>query len=83
MVGGASGAPTFLTLALDGVEWSASLSGCFNSGETVRLTHWTGGWVVSYGEEKSLALPAVKLGIFSLSAVATELSDFYIKTHMS
>jgi hypothetical protein len=35
----------FLTLALDGVEWSASRSGRFTPGERARNTHWIGSWV--------------------------------------
>jgi hypothetical protein len=35
----------FLTSALVGGEWSASLSGRFNHGKGILGTHWTGGWV--------------------------------------
>jgi hypothetical protein len=35
-------APPFLTLALDGCEWSASRPG---SGERTHGTHYVGGWV--------------------------------------
>jgi hypothetical protein len=38
-------APTFLTLALDGGEWSASRPGHFTAGERAPDTHWIGGWV--------------------------------------
>jgi hypothetical protein len=34
-----------LTSALDGDEWSASLSGSFTPRETSPGTHWIGGWV--------------------------------------
>jgi hypothetical protein len=33
----------FLTLAVDGSEWSVSCPG--NPGETATGTHWKGGWV--------------------------------------
>jgi hypothetical protein len=36
---------TFLTLTLDGGEWSASRPGGFTSTERVPCTHWIGGWV--------------------------------------
>jgi hypothetical protein len=35
----------FLTLVLDGSEWSASLSECFTPRERAPGTHWMGGWV--------------------------------------
>jgi hypothetical protein len=35
----------FLTLALDGVEWSASRFGRYTFGERARNTHWIGSWV--------------------------------------
>jgi hypothetical protein len=35
----------FLTLALDGGEWSASRPGRFTAGETEPVNHWIGGWV--------------------------------------
>jgi hypothetical protein len=38
-------APPFLTLALDGGEWSASHPGRFTSGERTPGTRWTGGCV--------------------------------------
>jgi hypothetical protein len=34
-----------LTSGLEGVEWSASPSARFTSGEKARSTHWLGGWV--------------------------------------
>jgi len=34
----------FLTLALDGDEWSASLSGRSTPSEKAAVTHWLGGW---------------------------------------
>jgi len=34
-----------LTLALDGGEWSASLSGRFTPWERAPATNWRGGWV--------------------------------------
>jgi hypothetical protein len=44
--GGSGGiAPTFLTSALDGGEWSASNSYRFASGERALSTHSIGGWV--------------------------------------
>jgi hypothetical protein len=35
----------FLTSALDGGDWSASLSGRFTSRERATGSHWIGGWV--------------------------------------
>jgi hypothetical protein len=35
----------FLTLALDGGEWSASRPCRFSAGERAPGTHWIGGWV--------------------------------------
>jgi hypothetical protein len=51
----------FLTLALDGGEWSASCLRCFTSGEQAVCMHWIGGWVgpradLDPGEEKHLLL---------------------------
>jgi hypothetical protein len=37
--------PVFLTSALVGGEWSASLLCRFTPGERVSDTHWIGGWV--------------------------------------
>jgi hypothetical protein len=42
-LGSGSIAPPFLTLALDGSEWSASRSGCFTHGEIA--TQYQGGWL--------------------------------------
>jgi hypothetical protein len=39
-------APPFLTLALDGGEWSASHPCRFTPAETAPLTHWIGGWTL-------------------------------------
>jgi hypothetical protein len=37
--------PSFLTSALDGGQWSASLSCCFNPGRRAPGTHWyLAGW---------------------------------------
>jgi len=36
---------TFLSLALDRGEWSASRPGSFNPRERAPGTHWIGGWV--------------------------------------
>jgi hypothetical protein len=38
-------APSFLTSALDGGEWSASCPGRFTREERDPGTHWIGGWV--------------------------------------
>jgi hypothetical protein len=38
-------APPFLTLVLDGGEWSASRPGRFTPEESAPGTHWIGGWV--------------------------------------
>jgi hypothetical protein len=35
----------FLTLSLDGSEWSASWPGHFTPRERAPATHWIGGWV--------------------------------------
>jgi len=35
----------FLTLALDGGEWSASLPGSLTPGERTPGAHWIGSWV--------------------------------------
>jgi hypothetical protein len=35
----------FLTSALDGDEWSASLPGCLIPRERAPSSHWIGGWV--------------------------------------
>jgi len=38
---------SFLTLILDGNEWSASHSGCFIPGQTALIaTEWDAGWVL-------------------------------------
>jgi hypothetical protein len=37
----------FLTSAVDGGEWSASLPGRFTPGERAAGTHWIAGWVGS------------------------------------
>jgi hypothetical protein len=38
-------APPFLTLALNGSDWSASHHGRFTPGERAPSTPWTGSWV--------------------------------------
>jgi hypothetical protein len=43
--GSESIAPSFLTSALDGGEWSASRPGRLTPGEIAVGTHWMGGWV--------------------------------------
>jgi len=35
----------FLTSALDGGDWSASLPGRFTCGRSALVTRWIGGWV--------------------------------------
>jgi hypothetical protein len=35
----------YLTVALDGDEWSVSSVGHFTPGDTALGIHWTGGWV--------------------------------------
>jgi hypothetical protein len=66
----------FLTLALDGGEWSASRPGRFTPRERAPGTHWIGGWVGPQshsghsGEEKnSQPLPQIEIleNIFSVS----------------
>jgi hypothetical protein len=44
-MGSESIAPTFLTTAVDGGEWSASRPGRFPPRLTALDTHWIGGWV--------------------------------------
>jgi hypothetical protein len=44
-MGGGGKAPSFLTSALDGSEWSASCPGRFTPGERAPGTHRVGGWV--------------------------------------
>jgi hypothetical protein len=68
-------APTSLTSALDGGEWSASRPCHFIPWEGVPDTHWIGGWVdpqsrsARCGEEKNPALPGIET-----VAIPTELS---------
>jgi hypothetical protein len=57
----------FLTSALAGGEWSASLPGRFTPGERAPGTHWIGGWVdprsgLDDEKRKFLALPGLELG---------------------
>jgi hypothetical protein len=40
-------APSFLSSALNGGEWSGSRPGCFIPEETAPDTHWSGGWLGS------------------------------------
>jgi hypothetical protein len=54
---------SFLTLALDGGEWSASRPGRFTPGEKAPGTRWIGGWV---GPRASLDAVAKKKKIPSL-----------------
>jgi hypothetical protein len=57
----------FLTVALDGGEWSVSRPSHFAPGERAPVTHWIGGWVdprasVDDVEERTfLTLPALEL----------------------
>lgn len=57
----------FLTLALDGREWSVSCPGCFTSGARAPGTHRIGGWVdpepiwTLWIRDSSLALLGIKL----------------------
>jgi hypothetical protein len=61
----------FLTSALDGSEWSASLPGRFTPGERALSTHWIGRWVGhrefldDVVRTKFLPLPGLKLGLQS------------------
>jgi len=48
---------TFLTLALDGGEWSVSHPSHFTPGERAPDTHWIGAWI---GPRSSLEVVAVK-----------------------
>jgi hypothetical protein len=64
----------FLTSALDGGKWSASLRSCLIPGERAPHTHWIGGWVgprAGQGdveERKFLTLRELKLRDLGLSA---------------
>jgi hypothetical protein len=57
----------FLTAALAGGEWSASLPGRFTPGERAPGTHWIGGWVGPRAglddveKRKFLTLPGLEL----------------------
>jgi hypothetical protein len=59
-------APPFLTLALDGGEWSASHPGHYNPGQRTLDTHWIEGWVGprvgqdTIGKRKILTLPGIE-----------------------
>jgi hypothetical protein len=44
-MGSGGAAPTFMTSALDGGEWSASRHGRFTPGKRAPDTHCIGGWV--------------------------------------
>jgi hypothetical protein len=53
---------TYLTLALDGGDWSASRPGYFTLRERAPGTHWIGGWVgpraiLDMGEDKNSQPP--------------------------
>jgi hypothetical protein len=60
-------APSFLTSALVGGEWSASRPGRFTPGEKAPGTHWIGRWVglragLDYMEKrKFLTLPGLEI----------------------
>jgi hypothetical protein len=43
---------------MDGGEWSASFSGCFNPGEVSPGTHWMAGWLGSTAGLKTWQLLA-------------------------
>jgi hypothetical protein len=56
-------APSFLTCALDGGEWSVSRSGRFHPGETSTDTHWVGlrtGLDTVKNRKNLLALPGIE-----------------------
>jgi hypothetical protein len=77
---------TFLTLALDRGEWSASHPGHFTPEEGAPSTHWIGGWVGprasldTVKKRKTLAPAMNQIQIPQLSslspvAILTELSQ--------
>jgi hypothetical protein len=54
-------APAFLTLTLDGGEWSASGPGRFNPRERILNTHCIGtGWAPERVDKNFLFLPGIK-----------------------
>jgi hypothetical protein len=77
-------APTFLTLALDGDEWSASRPGLFTSGEIAPDTNWIGSWVgprvVLDIEEEKNHTPGGNL-TQAVQLVARRYTDWAIQTH--
>jgi hypothetical protein len=70
--GGSGGiAPPFLTLALDGGEWSASCPS-LTAGETAPGTHCKGGWVGPRASLHIMSLPGIDPD--SRVTILTELS---------
>jgi hypothetical protein len=49
----------FLTLALDGGDWSASCPSHFTPGETAPATHWIGHWVSLRASQDDLELKKI------------------------
>lgn len=83
----------FLTLALDGREWSVSCPGCFTSGARAPDTHRIGGWMdpepiwTLWIRDSSLGLLGIKLQLadhpaHSLFAILTEWNVFMKFTRM-
>jgi hypothetical protein len=68
----------FFTLALVGVQWSASRHGRFTSGERTNDNHWKGGWLgprtgLDVENRKFLTLPGLELKHLGRTAVSQSL----------
>jgi hypothetical protein len=59
-------APSLLTSAIDGGEWSASRLSCINPWETTPGTHWIRGWVGLRDDLDGVPLPEIELLLSSL-----------------
>jgi len=74
---------TFLTLELDGGEWSASHTSHFTARERAPGTHWTRGWVClrdrlarhRHKEEKNPSPILLRIVSWSSSLKQSEYSD--------
>jgi hypothetical protein len=73
--------PPFLTLALDGGEWSVSRPDRFIPEEITPDTHWPGGWLgtrdgVDTVEYKKISCPCRILNLGRPARIPTEISRF-------
>jgi hypothetical protein len=66
--------PFFLTSALNGGEWSASLSARFNAGKTAPHIHWIGGWVGLKAGLDALEISLAPAGNRTPAIIPTEIS---------